>query len=172
MTKPMTLAASLALGVAASVAALTGASADETAMAKAAKVSLVQALDAAEAKGMGKATEVDFDDADGGRWEVTVLGAGGDKLTTYNVDPTSGQVTGETDHPIAKYFTMLKPEAFQKASTQLKAAVAAAETAAGGKAINAEVEREGEAVAYEITVATADSTKDVDVDANGVAKMD
>lgn len=171
MTKSLTLAATLAFGAAA-FASVTGASADETAMAKAAKVTLVQAIEAAETKGAGKATEVEFDDDNGGRWEVKVMSAGGDKLTVYMVDPTSGQVTGEENQPIEKYFTMLKPEAFQKAPTQLKGAVAAAEKAAGGKAIDAEVEREGEAVAYEITVATADTTKDVNVDAAGVAKMD
>ncbi|GLK81857.1 PepSY domain-containing protein [Methylopila turkensis] len=171
MTKSSFILASLfAAGVAA--APLSGALADSTEMAKNAKVSLVQALEAAEAKSGGKATEVEFEDDNGGRWEVKVLSSGGDKLTEYYVDPNSGQVTGEEEQTFEKYFTMLKPEAFQKASTQLKDAIAAAETAGNGKAIDAEVEREGETVAYEIHVAGADGTKEVNVDANGKAVLD
>ncbi|WP_020187963.1 PepSY domain-containing protein [Methylopila sp. 73B] len=154
------------------LAPVSGARADETEMAKNAKVSLVQAIDAAEAKGGGKATEVEFEDDNGGRWEVKVLSAAGDKLTEYYVDPNSGQVTGEANQPIEVYFTMLKPEDFNKASTQLKAAVAAAEQLGGGKAVSAEVERESGAVAYEIDVAGADGKKDVKVDANGKATLD
>lgn len=170
MTRKLTLAA-FVLG--ASLAPVAGASADEAEMAKNAKVTLVQALEAAEAKGGGKATEVEFEDDNGGRWEVKVLSANGDKLTEYYVDPNSGQVTGEEEQTFEKYFTMLKPDAFQKASTQLKDAVAAAEAAAKGKAVDAEVERDGETVSYEISVATADDNdKDVTVDANGKATMD
>ncbi|MGA0533152.1 PepSY domain-containing protein [Hansschlegelia sp. KR7-227] len=146
--------------------------ADETEMAKNAKVSIVQAIDAAEQKGQGKATDAEFEDDNGGRWEIKVLSGGGDKLTEYYVDPNSGQVTGEEEQTFEKYFTMLKPADFQKAQVQLKDAIAAAETAAKGKAIGAEVERSGDAVAYEIDVATDNGVQDVDVDAMGKAVVD
>ncbi|MET0312774.1 MAG: PepSY domain-containing protein [Hansschlegelia sp.] len=172
MTRFSAIAASLALGAATLALPTAGYAADETEMAMNAKVTISQAVEAAEAKG-GKATEVEFDDDYGGRWEVKVLAEGGDKLTTYFVDPTSGQVTGEEPQTFEKYFTMLKPEAFQKAQTQLKAAIALAEAAGSGKAVSAEVERSGDAVSYEIEVAQADrSTKDVDVDASGKAVID
>lgn len=170
MTHKLALAATFALGAA--FAPLSAAYADSTEMARNAKVSLTQAVQAAEAKSGGKATEVEFEDDNGGRWEVKALSAGGDKLVEYYVDPNSGQVTGEEEQTFEKYFTMLKPEAFQKATTQLGAAVAAAEAKASGKAVSAEVERDGEVVSYEIDVATADGVKEVRVDANGMAKMD
>lgn len=169
--RTLATASALALTAAFGLGA-TGARADDAEMAKAAKVSIVQAIEAAEQKGAGKATEAEFEDDYGGRWEVKVLAEGGAKLTTYFVDPNSGSVTGEEEQTYEKYFTMLKPEAFQKAQVQLKEAIAAAEKAANGKAINAEVERSGEAVAYEIEVATEKGEKDVDVDAMGKATVD
>lgn len=146
--------------------------ADDAEMAKAAKISIVQAIEAAETKGMGKATEADFEDDNGGRWEIKVLGDGGNKLTEYYVDPNTGQVTGDEEQTFEKYFTMLKPQDFAKAQFQLKDAISAAEKAANGKAYSAEVEREGDSVTYEIDVAGADGDKEVDVDAMGKATMD
>ena len=115
---------------------------------------------------------MEFSDDNGGRWEVKIVADGGNKLTEYYVDPNSGQVTGQEEQTFEKYFTMLKPENFEKAQTQLKAAVAAAEAFAKGKAFDAEVERDSDAVKYEITVATADGDKDVNVDAMGKATAD
>lgn len=148
------------------------AASDENAMAANAKVVIAKAVETAEMKGGGKATEVEFDDNDGGRWEVKVLAASGDRLTTYFVDPNTGEVKGEEEQTFEKYFTMLKPADFAKATTQLKDAIAAAEGVAKGKAISAEVSRSGEAVAYEIDVATADGVKEVNVDAMGKAVLD
>ena len=148
-----------------------GTAAADDKMAQAAKVSIVQAIEAAEAKG-GKATEAEFSDDNGGRWEVKVVADGGNKLTEYYVDPNSGQVTGQEEQTFEKYFTMLKPENFEKAQTQLRAAIAAAEALAKGKAVDAEVKRDSDAVKYEITVATADGSKDVKVDAMGKATAD
>lgn len=166
------IASTAAIALALGLGSTLGARADDADMAKAAKVSIVQAIEAAEAKGGGKATEADFEDDNGGRWEIKVVADGGNKLTEYYVDPNSGQVTGQEEQTYEKYFTMLTPENFTKAKVQLKDAIAAAETAAKGKATSAEVERDGEAVSYEIDVATADGNKDVDVDANGKATVD
>ncbi|PZQ13011.1 MAG: hypothetical protein DI565_15185 [Ancylobacter novellus] len=169
-TARFALLAGLAFGTAAAFSAPTVAA--EEAAAQNAKISIVQAIATAEQKGMGKATEADFDDDKGGRWEVKVLSDGGSKLTEYYVDATSGQITGEEEQTFEKYFTMLKPENFQKAQVQLKDAIGAAEALAKGKATSAEVERDGEAVSYEIDVATADGDKDVKVDAMGKAMLD
>lgn len=172
-TRLSAIAASLVLAGASSLALTTASlAANETEMAKAAKVTIGQAIETAETKGAGKATEAEFDDDNGGRWEVKILADGGNKLTKYYIDANTGAVAGEEEQTFEKYFTMLKPEAFQKASTQLKAAIAAAETTANGKAVSAEVERSGETVSYEIDVATADDTKDVKVDAAGKAVID
>jgi hypothetical protein len=107
--------AALSLAAALGLGPVSAARADEAQMAKAAKVSIIQAIEAAEAKGGGKATEADFEDDNGGRWEIKVVADGGNKLTEYYVDPNSGQVTGEEEQTFEKYFTMLKPEDFAKA---------------------------------------------------------
>lgn len=164
-TSMLALAAAVGLAVA-------PARADEAAMAKAAKVSIAQAVEAAEQKGMGKATEADFEDDNGGRWEVKVISDGGAKLVEYYVDPTSGQVTGQEEQTYEKYFTFIKPQDFDKAQVQLKDAIEAAEKLAMGKAYSAEVKREGEAVAYEIDVTTDQGKKEVKVDATGKAALD
>lgn len=161
MASTLVTAAAVGLGVPAALA-------DDMA-AQNAKVTISQAVEAAEAKG-GKATEVEYSDDNGGRWEVKVVAEG--KLTEYYVDPNSGQVTGQEEQTFEKYFTMLKPENYAKAQTQLKGAIAAAEAFAKGKAVDAEVERDSDAVKYEITVATADGNKDVNVDAMGKATAD
>lgn len=167
-----TFASSAAIALALGLAPATGAFADEAAMAAAAKVSIVQAIEAAESKGGGKATEADFEDDNGGRWEIKVVSDGGNKLTEFYVDPTSGQVTGQEEQTFEKYFSRLTPENFAKAQVQLKDAIAAAEKLANGKAYSAEVEREGDTVAYEVDVAGADGNKDVNVDAAGKAVLD
>jgi uncharacterized membrane protein YkoI len=172
MTVRIFAPAGLALAAAVGLGAAQPAAADEAEMAKNAKVSIVQAIEAAEAKGGGKATEVDFEDDNGGRWEVKVIADGGNKLTEYYIDPNSAQITGEEEQTFEKYFTMLKPEDFSKAQVQLKDAIASAEKAANGKAYSAEVERSGDAVAYEVDVMGADGDKDVDVDATGKATVD
>ena len=169
-TSRIALAAAFAL--ASTGAVLSGPAFADEAAAQNAKVSIAQAVEAAEKAGMGKATEADFDDDKGGRWEVKVLAEGGNKLTEFYVDPNSGQVTGQEEQTFEKYFVMLKPENFQKAQVQLKDAIAAAEALAKGKATSAEVERDGEAVSYEIDVATTDGDKEVTVDAAGKATLD
>lgn len=163
--------AGLALAVGLGSAIASPAHADSAA-AQTAKVSIAQAVEAAEKAGMGKATEADFEDDQGGRWEVKVLADGGNKLTKYFIDPNTAEVKGQEEQTFEKYFVMLKPENFQKAQVQLKDAIAAAEALAKGKATSAEVEREGEAVAYEIEVATTEGDRDVKVDAMGKATPD
>ena len=119
-----------AFSVAAMGATLSGPAFADDAAAENAKVSIAQAVEAAEKAGMGKATEAEFEDDNGGRWEVKVLAEGGNKLTEFYVDPNSGQVTGQEEQTFEKYFVMLKPENFQKAQVQLKDAITAAETLA------------------------------------------
>ncbi|EIM24456.1 PepSY domain-containing protein [Microvirga lotononidis] len=136
--------------------------------ARSAKVSLSQAVEAAEKQGQGRATEAEFEVKDGGgQYEIKVLSNTGDKLTKFKLDANSGQVVETENQPFERYFTRLKPADFQSAKVSLKDAIAAAEQRVGGKATDAEVEREGNAVQYEIDVATADKTQEIKVDANG-----
>jgi uncharacterized membrane protein YkoI len=132
------------------------------------KVSLSQAIDTAEKQGQGKAIDAEFKrDGTAGYYEVKVLSDNGNKLVLHRVDGNSGQVTGTDNQPVEKYFTRLKPADIANARTSLKQALATAEKQANGKAIDAEVEREGSGVQYRVTVANGDRTQDVRVDGNG-----
>ena len=67
----------------------------------------------------------------------------------------------------------LKPSDFQNAKVSLKDAITLAEKkAGGGKAYEAEVEREGNAVEYEISVALADRSQEIKVGPDGTVKND
>ena len=138
------------------------------------KTPIAQAIEIAEREGKGKATEVEFEgESGGGTYEVKVLSDDGGKLTEYTIDANTGQVKESEDQPIEKYFTRLSPENFGKAATSLSEAIGKAEAEAKtGKAVSAEVEREGEAVAYEVTVSTADGDKEFNVDADGKVTAD
>jgi uncharacterized membrane protein YkoI len=132
------------------------------------KVSLSQAIDTAEKQGHGKAIDAEFKrEGTAGYYEVKVLSDNGNKLVLHRVDGNSGQVTGSDNQPIEKYFTRLKPADVANARTSLKQALATAEKQANGKAIDAEVEREGSGVQYKVTVAAGDRTQDVRIDGNG-----
>ena len=118
------------------------------------KVSLSQALGTAESKGPGRAIEADFEN-EGGKvyYEIKVLGSDG-KLTDHHIDANSGQVIKSDNHPVESWFVRLKPADVQNAPTTLKQAVATAEQKAGGKAVEAQVEREASSVQYKVTVVT------------------
>ena len=132
------------------------------------KVSLSQAIDTAEKQGQGKAIDAEFErSGNAGYYSVKVLSSDNSKLTEYKIDGNSGQVTGTDNEPTEKFFTRLKPADLQSARTSLKQALATAEKQASGKAIDAEVEREGSGVQYKITVANGDRTQDVKIDGNG-----
>jgi len=146
----------------------TSRSADDVRGIQNLKVSLSQAIDTAEKQGQGKAIDAEFNrDGTAGHYEIKVLSDNGNKLVLYRVDGNSGQVTGTDNQPIEKYFTRLKPADIANARTSLKQALATAEKQANGKAIDAEVEREGSGVQYRVTVANGDRTQDVRIDGNG-----
>ena len=131
------------------------------------KVPLAQALDTAESKGPGRAIHADFE-MEGGRpyYEIKILGSDG-KLTDHHIDANSGQVIKSDNHPIESYFVRLKPSDVQNAPTSLKQAVATAEQKAGGKAAEAEIEREANSVRYKITVMTGSQSREITVGADG-----
>lgn len=132
-----------------------------------AKVSLAQALDTTESKGLGRAIEADFERRNGKPYfEIKVLGSDG-KLTDYHIDATTGLVTMSDNHPIESYFIRLKPSDVQNAPTSLKQAVATAEQKVGGKAAEAEIQRETSSVQYKITVMTGSQSQEIRVGADG-----
>ena len=149
----------------------SGSDAGEHQAATAAKTGLAQALSTAENKdGQGRAIDADFEKAGSdmpARWEIKVVYPDG-KLVEHYVNADTGEIIKSENQPFERYFTRLKVEDFQKAQTALKDALAIAEQkAGGGKAYEAEVEREGESVVYEIDVAFADRSQEVKVGPDG-----
>lgn len=132
-----------------------------------AKLSLTQAIETAEKQGGGRAIDAEFDAENGvAKYEVKILGA--DKLQDYTLDADTGQVREAENETIEKYLTRLKPETVNSAKTTLAQAIGIAEQRAGGKAAKAEIDREGDTVGYEITVAKSDgTTQEVKVGADG-----
>lgn len=136
-----------------------------------AKVPLLTAVETAENKGPGRAVDAEFKLERGmAQYEVKVLGSDG-KLMEHHVDATSGEIIKSESHPIEAFFTRLKPADVQNASTTLRQAITAAEQKAGGRAAEAEVEREGNGLRYEVTVATGGRTQKVRVGADGQAVL-
>ena len=142
-------------------------------VAKVAKVGLAQALTTAEGQGEekgGRAIDADFEKADGknpNHYSIKVVYPDG-KLVEYGINADDGALYKTENQPIERYFTRLKPADFQNATTSLKDALTIAEQkAGGGKAYEAEVERDGKSVQYEIKVALADHEQTVKVGPDG-----
>jgi uncharacterized membrane protein YkoI len=145
-------------------------------VAKSAKTSLAQAIATAEAKGDekgGRAIDADFEKADSknpAHYAIKVVYPSG-KLVEYGINADTGELYKTENQPIERYFTRLKPADFQNAKVSLKDAIALAEqNAPGGKAYEAEVEREGKAVEYEIKVALMDREQEIKIGPDGAVK--
>lgn len=147
-------------------------------VAKSAKVGLAQAIATAEGKGEekgGRAIDADFEKADSknpARYAIKVVYPSG-KLVEHGVNADTGELYKSENQPIERYFTRLKASDFQNAKVSLKDAIALAEQKApGSKAYEAEVEREGNAVEYEIKLALTDREQEVKVGPDGTVKND
>ncbi len=143
---------------------------------KLAKISLADAIATAEKKdGNGRAIDADFEKADSKNpmhWSIKVVYPDG-KLVEHGINAETGALYKSENQPIERYFTRLKVADFNNAKVSLKDALALAEKqAGGGKAYEAEVEREGSAVAYEIKVALADKEQEVKVGPDGQIMKD
>ncbi|MHC2106505.1 MULTISPECIES: PepSY domain-containing protein [unclassified Methylobacterium] len=151
----------------------TDSSMKEWQVAKVAKVGLAQALTTAQAQGDekgGRAIDADFEKADSknpAHYAIKVVYPSG-KLVEYGINADTGALYKTENQPIERYFTRLKPADFQNAKTPLKDALSIAEQkAGGGKAYEAEVEKDGSTVQYEIKVAGADKEQTVKVGPDG-----
>ena len=130
-----------------------------------AKLSLTQAIETAERHGEGKAIDAEFQNgrAQSPRYEVKVLGR--DKLAAYTLDADSGKVLQTSNEAIEKLFTRLQPDDVRGARTTLAQAIGVAEQSANGKASDAEVDREGDSLRYEVTILKSDgSERELEVD--------
>lgn len=127
-----------------------------------AKVSLTEAIRIAESKGNGQATSAEYELKSGNPayYEVKVLSNDGQKLTRYELSPSTGKVKEVSDEKFEKFFTRLKPTAIQNAPTSLTRAITTAETRAGGKAREAEIDRGGDQLIYSVEVVRLDGTSE------------
>ena len=158
-TKLTALLAAVAMGCAMTVAQAADAAREDAVLTNA-KVSLTQAVGIAEQQGSGQAVTADYTAKKGamGHYAIKVLSNDGTKLTEYRVSPASGKVTEASNEPFEKMFTRLKPESLANAPTSLKTAIKTAEAQTGGKAVDADADRDGDQVRYTVKVALADGT--------------
>jgi uncharacterized membrane protein YkoI len=127
-----------------------------------AKISLTEAIRIAEKQGNGQATsaEYEFKSGNPGYYEIKVLRNDGQKLTKYELSPSTGTVKEVSDEKFEKLFTRMKPTAIQNAPTSLTRAITTAETRAGGKAKEAEISRDGDQLLYKVEVVKLDGTSE------------
>jgi uncharacterized membrane protein YkoI len=130
------------------------------------RVQLLQAVEAAESREPGRAIEAGFESGRGGHYEIKVLGADG-TIIMHFVDANSGQVTRTERQQMEGFFTRLKLTDMQNARTTLRQAIVIAEQRVGGRAAEAEVERDGDAVSYRVTVTNNDRLQEIKVSAAG-----
>jgi uncharacterized membrane protein YkoI len=127
-----------------------------------AKISLTEAIRIAEKQGNGQATsaEYEFKSGNPAYYEIKVLRNDGQKLTKYELSPSTGTVKEVSDEKFEKLFTRMKPTAIQNAPTSLTRAITTAETRAGGKAKEAEISRDGDQLLYKVEVVKLDGTSE------------
>lgn len=133
---------------------------------QAAKVQLLQAIEAAESQGQGRAIGATFEIAQGGHYEVKVLDANG-TLLRHLVNANSAQITRTERLQVEGFFSQIRPVDVQNARTTLRQAIVIAEQRVGGRAAEAEVEREGDTVSYKITVTNNERMQEIRVSADG-----
>ena len=126
------------------------------------KISLTEAIHAAEKAGGGRAVDAEIEGSKGGhaRYEVEVLSSDGKKLTEYTINASTGKVEKTSNEAVEKLMTRVTPDDLQAAETTLTAAIREAEQQTGGKVIDAETGARGGALHYELKVAMADGKTD------------
>lgn len=140
----------------------------EAAIVLAAETSVAQAVRAAEHRTGGRAARVEMESKDGTYlYEIKVAGNG--KVSEVLVDPASGQVIRAHDEGFfARLFDWDDHVEFDQLATSpttLSTAIIAAEKRAGGKAIEAETEKEHGQLLFEVKVVKANVVRKVTVDA-------
>ena len=164
-TKAIALAVALAMGFAVTGTQAADAAREDATLSNA-TVSLNDAINKAEKEGGGQAVAADYTAKKGtmGYYDVKVLSSDGAKLTEYRVSTATGKVTKASNEPFEKMFTRIKPDQLASAPTSLKGAIKTAEAQSGGKAVDADADRNGDTVRYVVKVAKADgSTEKVKV---------
>jgi uncharacterized membrane protein YkoI len=156
-TLPAALAAALATGAVPASAAMTSQTGTpDIAGFQQAKITLDQAVAAAEKLGGGNATRATFEQMNGKSGYLVIVFAA-NTMKEFWVDPQIGVATPQTGTATAS----ASQEAMDKANTAelhgakstLQQAVSMAEQQSGGKAIDAQIEKRNNKVAHDIQVA-------------------
>ena len=124
------------------------------------KLSLIEAIIAAEKDGGGPATSAEFVFKRGNPpyFEVKVLSADGSKLTAYEIDPRNGSVQKTDNERLEKLLTRLKPDELRHSPTTLTHAIALAQSHSGAHARSADIDRKGDHLEYDIETVNVDGT--------------
>jgi uncharacterized membrane protein YkoI len=124
------------------------------------KLSLIEAVIAAEKEGGGKATSAQFEFKRGNPayFEVKVLSADGKQLTRYDLDPRTGQVQKTANETLEKLVTRLTPEDLRRSPTTLTHAIALAQEHSGGHARSADIDHKSDHLEYDIETVKLDGT--------------
>jgi len=124
------------------------------------KLSLIEAVIAAEKESGGKATSAQFEFKRGNPayFEIKVLSADGKKLTRYDLDPRTGQVQKTANEVLEKLVTRLTPDDLRRSPTILTHAIALAQEHSGGHARSADIDRKSDHLEYNIETVKLDGT--------------
>jgi uncharacterized membrane protein YkoI len=121
-----------------------------------APVSLPQAIATAEKQSKGRAVSAAAEETGSGvLYEITTFAGG--KIVEFQIDPQSGNVVKTEDEQVQGEDADEYAGAGQLTTT-LTAAIASAEQATGGKAIEAGLDDENGKALYEVELAAADGT--------------
>ena len=121
-----------------------------------APVSLPQAIATAETQSNGRALSAEAEDTGSGvLYEVTTFAGG--KIVEFQIDPQTGNVV-KTEDEQARGDDAEEYAGAGQLTTTLTAAIASAEQATGGKAIEAGLDDDNGNALYEVEVAAADGT--------------
>ena len=125
-----------------------------------AKLSLIEAIIAAEKEGGGKATSAEFAFKRGNPayFEVKILSADGKKLTRYELNPQTGKIQKAENEVLEKLVTRLTPEGLRRSPTVLTHAIAVAQKHSGGRARSADVDRKSDHLEYDIETVKVDGS--------------
>ena len=124
------------------------------------KLTLIEAVLAAEKTDGGKTTTAEFNFKRGNPaiFQIKVLSPDGKKLTQYDVDPKTGSIKDTHNEVLEKLLTRLSPENLRMTTTTLSHAIFLAQESSGGRALNADVDKKADHLEFTVETVKLDGT--------------